>query len=121
MHATEERTVVEIQSAEPGSEGGGTLSAAPAPLRVTTRTPVTDAREALDRSGELLALVTHRGVDVGIVTAQELAPGATGADTVGDVMGHEVVFIDPTSDLQTTLRTYTRAAWSSAIRRRPGR
>ena len=121
MHADEGQTVVEICRRERGSEGRRASSALRAPLRLRASTSVPDARDQLARAGEVIALVTHRGADVGVVTAQDLAPGSSGATAIGDVMGHEVVCIDPTTDLQETLRTYTQAAWASAIRRRPGR
>jgi CBS domain-containing protein len=82
---------------------------------------VSDALAALVRAGEETALVTHRGVDVGVVTIDDLTPaGPTDLRTIGDVMRREVVCIDPRTDLEQTLRTYTDAGWSSAIRRRPG-
>ena len=121
MHADEGQTVVEIRRSEQESERGPVSSAVPAPLRIRASTSVPDARDQLARAGEVIALVTHRGEDVGIVTVQDLAPGSSEATTIADVMGHEVVCIDPRTDLQETLRTYTQAAWSSAIRRRPGR
>ena len=119
MDATEGRTLIEPDGG-PGNEDGGASSAAQAPLRVAACMPVPQAREVLDRTAEVIALVTHRGVDVGVVTAQELAPSPTDARTVGDVMGLEVVSLDPKTDLKWTLRAYRQAAWSSAIRRRPG-
>jgi Mg/Co/Ni transporter MgtE len=82
--------------------------------------PVSQARAALIGAGEVIALVSNRGVDVGVVTSDDLVPsGSTPAMSVGDVMGREVVNIDPRTDLRRTLRTYREAAWSSAIRRRP--
>jgi len=90
------------------------------PLRLPICLPVREARAALASAGEVIAMVTNRGVEVGIVTAEDLAPDRSiGAVRVGDVMGREIVRIAPTSDLQQTLRTYRDAAWSSAIRRRP--
>ena len=83
--------------------------------------PVSEAQAALAAAGEVIALVTNRGVDVGVVTAEDLVGTASTPTTVvGDVMGCEVVRIDPSTDLRWTLRTYRDAAWSSAIRRRPG-
>jgi hypothetical protein len=68
----------------------------------------------------VIALVTSRGVDIGVVTAGDLAPcRSIGDGVVGDVMAREIVNIAPTTDLHQTLRTYREAAWSSAIRRRP--
>ena len=90
-------------------------------LRLPVSMPVSDARVAFAAAGEVIALVTNRGVDVGVVTAEELVvPRSTPTRVVGDVMGCEVVRIDPNTDLRWTLRTYREAAWSSAIRRRPG-
>ena len=92
----------------------------PLPLRFQTCTPVSEARDALSSAGEVIALVTSRGADVGVVTADDLAVDrSVGAVSVGDVMVREIVHIAPTTDLHQTLRTYRDAAWSSAIRRRP--
>jgi len=92
----------------------------PLPLRLPICLPVREARAALESAGEVLAMVTNRGVEVGVVTAEDLAlDRSIGGVRVGDVMGREIVRIDPTSDLHETLRTYREAAWSSAIRRRP--
>jgi hypothetical protein len=84
--------------------------------------PVSEARAALAAAGEVIALVTSRGDDVGVVTAEDLVDNApTSTTAIGDVMCYEVVRIDPSTDLRWTLRTYREAAWSSAIRRRPGK
>ena len=80
--------------------------------------PVSDARAALADAGQVVALVTNRGDDVGVVIAEDLV--ADESASVGDVMGREIVRIDPGTGLRRTLRTYREAAWSSAIRRRPG-
>lgn len=91
------------------------------PLRLPVSMPVSEARDALVAAGEAIALVTDRGDDVGVVTAAELAGHESRSTTViGDVMGCEVVRIDPSTDVRWTLRTYREAAWSSVIRRRPG-
>ena len=83
--------------------------------------PLSEARAALVSAGEAIALVTNQGVDVGIVTAEDLVTdGTSRATLIGDVMGREVVNIDPSTDLRRTVRAYREAAWSSAIRRRPG-
>ena len=93
----------------------------PLPLRLPIGMSVPEARAALEQAREGVAIVTNRGVDVGVVTTDDLdAEGLRSAASVGDVMGREVVRIDPHADLQGTLRTYRQAAWSSAIRRRPG-
>ena len=90
-------------------------------LRLPVSMPVSEARAALAAAGEVIALVTNRGVDVGVVTVEDLVvPRSTPTRVIGDVMGCEVVRIDPNTDLRWTLRTYREAAWSSAIRRRPG-
>ena len=93
----------------------------PSPLRLPISTPVSEARVALTSTGQAIAIVTNAGVDVGVVTAEELAAdGSMPTVAIGDVMGREVVRIDPRTDLRWTLRTYRKAAWASAIRRRPG-
>jgi hypothetical protein len=90
------------------------------PLRLPVCMPVSEARAALASAGEVIALVTSRGVDIGVVTAEDLAPGRSVRDpAVGDVMEREIVSIAPTEDLHATLRAYRKAAWTSAIRRRP--
>ena len=90
-------------------------------LRFTVTTALAEAREAIERSGEAMALVTNLGADVGVVTVGDLARGArAGATTIGEVMRRELVSIDPATDLRHTLRAYSDAAWVSAIRRRPG-
>ena len=97
------------------------VSESPLPLRLPIGMPVLDARAALASSGDAIALVTSRGFDVGVVTAEDLAPDRwMGTASVGDVMGAEIVHIPATTDLHRTLRIYRKAAWSSAIRRRPG-
>ena len=99
----------------------GTSRTERAPMHLPVSMPVSEARAALLAAGEVIALVTNRGVDVGVVTAEDLADtGSTPTRVIGDVMGCEVVRIDPSTDLRWTLRTYREAAWTSAIRRRPG-
>jgi CBS domain-containing protein len=102
-------------------ESNGPSSPERAPLRLPVSMPVSQARAALVRADEAIALVTNRGVDVGVVTAEDLVPDRSPLPrSISDVMGREVVCVDPTTDLRRTLRTYREAAWSSAIRRRPG-
>ena len=97
------------------------LSTGRSPLHLPISMPVPEARAALAQAGEVIAMVASRGVDVGVVTTDDLAVDeATWSTRIGDVMSHEVVRIDPGADLRATLRTYRDAAWSSAIRRRPG-
>ena len=104
----------------PGLEIHGT-STEHAPLRLPVTTRVTEAREALYAAGEEIALVTELGVDVGVVTTDDLVShGSQRATVIGDVMNREVVCISPSTDLTSTVRAYIEAAWSSAIRRRPG-
>ena len=91
-----------------------------APLHLPICLPVSDARAALAGADEAVALVTNRGVDVGVVTAEDLVHVPARA-LIRDVMAREVVCIDPSTDVRRTLRTYREAAWSSGIRRRPGR
>jgi hypothetical protein len=93
----------------------------PLQLRLPITMSVADARAALRQAGEGIAIVTSRAADVGVVTADDLdAEGLAPAASIADVMGREVVRIDPHADLHGTLRAYREAAWSSAIRRRPG-
>jgi CBS domain-containing protein len=104
----------------PGREVDAPSSTEWAPLRLPIGMPVSMARAALVDEGEVIALVSDRGVDVGVVTAQDLVPhGSTPTASIGDVMGREIVNIDPTTDLRRTLRAYREAGWYSAIRRRP--
>jgi len=108
---------------EPGRECEATAPSPTEPglLRLPVSMQVSKARAALDAAGQVIALVTNRGVDVGVVTAEDLADtGSTPTRVIGDVMGCEVVRIDPSTDLRWTLRTYREAAWTSAIRRRDG-
>ena len=116
--------VIEIGStAQPDRdrEVNGPNSVERAPLRLPICMPLTEARAALVSADEVIALVTDRGADVGVVSGRDLvADGSSWATVVGDVLGREVVNIDPSTDLRRTLRTYREAAWSSAIRRHPG-
>jgi hypothetical protein len=91
------------------------------PMRVPVSMPVPDARAALSRAGEVIALVTNRGVEIGVVTAGELEADRCGpTGSIADLMTREIVRTEPTRDLTRTLRAYREAAWSSAIRRGPG-
>jgi hypothetical protein len=102
-------------------EGPARWSTERAPLRLPVSMPIPHAQAALVRSGQEIAFVTKGGFDVGIVTTEDLASDGSGRATlIGDVMNRELVRISPSTDLTRTLRTYTDAAWSSAIRRRPG-
>jgi hypothetical protein len=116
-------TIERRQAEDPvhSCEGPGRSSTDRAPLRLPVCTPTPDAHAALLRAGQDIAFVTKRGVDVGVVTTEDLASDGSGrAMSIGDVMNRELVRISPSTDLTRTLRTYTDAAWSSAIRRRPG-
>jgi hypothetical protein len=101
-------------------DAGGPSSTERAPLRLPLCMSVSEARAALADAGETIALVTNRDAEVGVVTAEDLVLDGPARALIGDVMGREVVSIDPSADLRRTLRTYNEAAWSSAIRRRPG-
>ena len=115
-----------IESGWPGQpdrerEVNQPTSAEGGPLRLPVSMSLSEARAAVVSAGEAIALVTNQGVDVGIVTAEDLVTdGSTWAAVVGDVMDREIVCIDPHTDLRRTLRTYREAAWTSAIRRHPG-
>jgi hypothetical protein len=59
---------------------------------------------------------------VGVITAITLRGGGHAIPTaarVQDVMEFEVVHVDPSFDVEDTLRTYRDAAWHSVKRRRP--
>jgi len=112
-----------VEASGPGPEGRASPSRQRPPLFVPASLPASEALALLVGSMDVIALVTHHGREVGVVTAEDLtaAHGTTDELTVGDVMGREIVHIDPRADLNQSLRIYTDAGWSSAIRRHPGR
>jgi hypothetical protein len=84
---------------------------------------VANALDVMARTGQAVLIVTCEGLPIGILTARELC-GEDGRvarreSRVEDVLTSELVQIDSSADVLTTLNTYTDAAWASLRRRGP--
>jgi CBS domain-containing protein len=94
-----------------------------APETIDVGDSVADALDVMTRTGQAVLIVTSEGLPIGIVTARELC-GESGRvarreSRVEDVLTLELVRIDSSADVLTTLNTYTDAAWASLRRRGP--
>ena len=124
-------------SAIEGGRTEGSASTERVPVRLPDSMSVSEARVVLRGAGEAMALVTHRGADLGVVTVEDLASGGGSAgqhrsptscavrsctsgragprQTVQDLQGGCVVLRDPPSPWRNAV-TVHRATW-----RRSGR
>jgi CBS domain-containing protein len=92
-------------------------------VSISPSTSVSEALAWMEGMGQRATVVMDGGRPVGVITATALHGGADGtmstAAEVQDVMDFEVVHVDPSFDVEDTLRTYRDAAWHSVKRRRP--
>lgn len=90
---------------------------------ISPSTSVSEARAWMEKSGQRATVVMDGDRPVGVITAIALrgrGHRAMSTDAaVQDVMDCEVVHVDPSFDVEDTLRTYRDAAWHSVLRRRP--
>ena len=91
------------------------------PTVVSAGDDVRTAAEVLQANHAALALVTHRGREVGVVAFADLEAALGTRQRVADVLRRELVPLAPATDLADTLAAYEDAGWKSAIRRRPAR
>ena len=90
---------------------------------IDTGATVAEALEWMARNGQAMLIVTDAGRPVGVVTDGDLR-GRNGRvarrdSRVEDVLTWELVHIDVSADVLTTLNSYTNAAWASLYRRGP--
>ena len=89
---------------------------------ISPSTSVSDALARMERMRQRATVVMDGDRPVGVITAIALrGRGHTipTAAEVQEVMDLEVVHVDPSFDVEETLRTYRDAAWNSVKRRRP--
>jgi CBS domain-containing protein len=92
-------------------------------MSISPSTSVREALSAMERSGLRTMVVVDGGRPVGVITATALHGSADRTMSIDaevqDVMDFEVVHVDPSFDVEDTLRTFRDAAWHSVRRRRP--
>jgi hypothetical protein len=83
--------------------------------RITRVTSLAEARAQLRLTGDEAGVVYCQGVPAGIVTAatldQAVVEGACDVP-VAAVMDYVAVPVEPGSDAETTLKSFSRAAWA---------
>ena len=96
--------------------------ATPSPLVLPSSTSILAARARMLEAGQALALVTHRGHEVGVISVEELDGGAEDdGEPVNDILCRELVHVDPWAEGRRTVVAYREASWASLRRRRPAR
>ena len=84
-HSTAPNLIDSGPTDEPDRDSDATAPSPTEPelLRLPVSMPVSEARAALVAAGEVIALVTNRGDDVGVVTAEDLVDDAVDANEGG--------------------------------------
>src|SRR6185503_14633893 len=87
---------------------------------ISPSTSVSDALARMERMGQRATVVMDGNRPVGVITAIALRGRGHAIHTdaqVQDLMDYEVVHVDPSFDVEDTLRRYRDAAWNSVRRR----
>ena len=86
---------------------------------ISPSTPVREALAWMQRSGQQAIVVMDGARPVGVITDRALRGRDLPDAAVQDVMDLEVVRVDPSLDVEDTLRAFREAAWHSVRRRHP--